>query len=76
VVQLTWKENPNNNGAHVVKYKIFQGIGNQKQLLAEIPAGTLEYWHRNVEKNKAYSYTIVGVNGAGREGDPAVVNVN
>ena len=76
IVSLTWNENPNNDGANVVKYKIFLGTGGQKQLLAELPSGTFEYWHRNINKNNTYFYTIVGVNGAGREGDPATVTVN
>ncbi len=63
---LTWQPNPDNQD--VVKYRIFQRVGNNLQVLAEVDAGENEYRHRNVQKTKGYDYCIVSVNDFNFEG--------
>ena len=64
---LTWQANPYNE--NIVKYRIYQLIGESKNLLIDLDANTFQYWHRRVEKDKEYSYAICAVNDEGREGD-------
>jgi pimeloyl-ACP methyl ester carboxylesterase len=70
---LSWQTNPNNAG--IVKYRIYLLEGNSRSLLVELDADTLYYWHRRVEKDKSYAYSLVAVDNKGSEGDSAVVNV-
>lgn len=71
---LRWRANPENVG--VVKYRIFQMDLETQSLVAEVDASTFEYWHRSVEGDRSYTYSLVGVNSEGLEGDPAYVTVN
>ncbi|UCC41208.1 MAG: choice-of-anchor D domain-containing protein, partial [Candidatus Aminicenantes bacterium] len=70
---LTWQANPANE--NIVGYRIYLVEGASQSLLADVNAGTFEYWHRKVEGGKQYIYVIVAVNNEGREGDPASITV-
>jgi uncharacterized repeat protein (TIGR02543 family) len=72
---LKWKANPQNSGLNVVKYLIFQVEGNNRTLIVELDTNTFEYWHRNVEKEKQYTYEISAVLDPAIEGAPAEVTV-
>jgi N-acyl-D-amino-acid deacylase len=72
---LSWNSNSENEGLDIAKYRIYELSGNQKTLLAELNADIFEYNHRNVDKDKQYSYAIAGVTAAGREGESVIVNV-
>ena len=70
---LSWQANPNNQ--NIKKYRIYQVEGARKILLAELSADSVEYIHRNVEKNKEYTYALVVVNAEDLEGKPAYTEV-
>ena len=70
---LTWEANPNN--VNIVKYRIYQVVGESQSLLVELNADTFQYWHRKVEKDRQYTYLLVAVNDEGREGNPAYLTV-
>ena len=74
---LTWQPNPENK--NIVKYRIYQMEEESLSLLEEQDAQTFdktyEYWHRRVDKDKAYSYVLVAVDVDGREGDQAFITV-
>ena len=70
---LTWHANPYNE--NIVKYRIYQVDGESKNLLVELNANTFHYWHRGVEKDKQYGYSICAVNDEDREGDPTYITV-
>ncbi len=63
---ITWEANPDNE--NIVKYRIYQVEGETQSLLVELNADTFLYWHRNVEKDKQYTYDLVAVDDEGREG--------
>lgn len=71
---LDWFANPSNE--NIVKYRIYQIEGDSKILLVELDADTSEYWHRNVEKDKQYTYAVCAVNDEDREGEYAYVEVS
>lgn len=64
---LTWQANPDNE--NIVKYRIYLVEGQSKSLLVELDADTFEYLHRNVEKDKQYTYGLCAVNNENREGE-------
>lgn len=70
---LTWQANPDN--VDIVKYRIYQVENENKNLLVELNANTFGYWHRRVEKDKQYTYTICAVNNEGTEGAHSQVTV-
>jgi endonuclease/exonuclease/phosphatase family metal-dependent hydrolase len=70
---ISWNPNPNN--ANIVGYRIRQVEGNSEFLIAEVNSATYKFQHRKVDKNKAYTYSIVAVNNENREGDPACVTI-
>jgi hypothetical protein len=70
---LTWQKNPAKK--RIVKYRIYQLIGNNRQLISEIELGVFEFRHRNVEKTKVYNYCIVAVNDLNIEGIPAYITI-
>jgi len=43
--------------------------------LDELDASTTEYWHKQIEKNKPYTYALAAVNEEGREGETAYLTV-
>ena len=73
---LKWKPNPLNAGNPLRKYRIYQLVNNQWHHFTEVSATTLEYWQRNVEKEKVYQYKIVAKNAKGTEGEPAYCTIN
>jgi hypothetical protein len=70
---VSWRANPNN--VNIAKYRLYQVEGKNQSLLGEVSAGTFQYWHRRVEKDKSYTYVLIAVNTAGRESDPVSVTV-
>lgn len=70
---LKWAANPLNR--NIAKYRIYQVESGGETLLAEVGSSTFEYFHRKVEKNRAYKYSIVAVNLKDRVGTPAIVSI-
>ena len=70
---LTWQPHPNN--VNISKHRICSIEGEMQSLLVELPANTHQYLHRQVEKDKTYTYILVAVNNEGRDGDPAQISV-
>jgi hypothetical protein len=70
---LTWSANPDNE--NIVNYRIYIVEDGQKTLLTTLAADEFECRYRKMNKNREYTYQIVAVNSAMREGDPAVVVV-
>ncbi len=73
---LKWKPNPLNIGVTLSHYRIYQLINNQWHFLTEVSATAVEFWQRNVDKEKVYQYIIVAKNAKGREGEPAYCTIN
>lgn len=71
--ELTWSAHPNNTT--VEKYRIYETEGSNRSLVGEVDSGTLKFLHRNVDKDKSYTYSLVAVDGAGREGTSALIVV-
>jgi len=71
---LNWQANPNNE--NITKYKIYLVDGKNKNMLDELNPSSTEYWHREVEKNKPYTYALAAVNDEGREGETAYITVH
>jgi hypothetical protein len=70
---LSWQADPNN--VNIVKYRIYQIEGESKSLLVELNSNTFHYWHRRVEKDKQYVYSICAVNEEDKESDSADITV-
>lgn len=70
---LTWEPNSLNTG--IQKYRIYVSIEGNRQLLAEVDAGTREFFHRKVEKDLVYSYAVRAVDSLGKEGEEASIDV-
>ena len=70
---LTWQPHPNN--VNISKHRIYSIEAETQGLLVELPANTHQYLHRQVEKDKTYTYILVAVNNEGRDGDPAQISV-
>ena len=70
---LTWQPHPNN--VNISKYRIYSIEGETQSLLVEFSANTYQYLHRQVAKDKTYTYILVAVNNEGREGDHAQISV-
>jgi len=68
---ITFAANPAN--ANILSYKIYQVENGQRTEVASLDATGSVYWHRDVEKDKEYTYHIVAVNSEPREGAAAVV---
>jgi len=67
---LTWQPNPGN--INIEKYRIYLDDGQFIGLLAEMNESVFEYRHRNIHKNRSYTYSLAAVDDQGREGSPAV----
>lgn len=72
---LNWQANPKNFEITIDKYKIFQVHSGERNLVAELDSNIVEYRHRNVQENTAYTYEIVAINSDGREGRPAKIRL-
>jgi hypothetical protein len=70
---LKWNLNPDNED--IIKYRIYQIEGNSQSLLAEVSSAPFRFQHRKVDKNKAYTYSVLALNNEDREGEPAYVTV-
>jgi hypothetical protein len=70
---LSWQANPDN--VDVVKYRLYLASGAVLNLLAELSAGTFEYWHKNVPRDQVCRYAVCAVNSQGQEGELAYVEV-
>jgi len=64
---LTWQSNKLNRG--ISKYRIYQQEGKNWILQGEVNADTFDYWHRNVSKDKKYSYALKAVDNQNNEGE-------
>jgi len=64
---LSWNYNPRNK--HIVKYRVYEVEGESRSLLVEYDGHAYEYWHRNVEKDRTYTYALCAVNDEDREGE-------
>jgi photosystem II stability/assembly factor-like uncharacterized protein len=75
---LDWSANPRNmNGSGndiVAVYRLYEGAGSARTLLAELPGNVFEYMHRGME-NRSYRYTLIAVDNQGIESLPAVLSV-
>lgn len=70
---LSWQANPNNQSTE--KYRIYLVEEKTQSLLVELSADSLEYIHRDVEKNKKYKYALVAVDGMNRESEPIYTKI-
>jgi hypothetical protein len=71
---LTWESNPDNG--EILFYRVYLVDGQAMSLLAEVNAGTFEYWHQDVKKDRTYRYAVCAVDAQGRQGEFAYVEVN
>jgi hypothetical protein len=60
---------------NIVKYHIYLMDGEISSLLVELNADILDYWHRNVERDRRYEYALAAVNDEGREGARSHISV-
>lgn len=73
---LKWEPNPRNAGVDISRYRIYQVINaSVSVLLAEVNAGTFEYWDRGVERNEKYTYGVSSVTDDNQESLTAIVTV-
>ena len=66
---ISWRANPKN--LNIEKYRIYLLDGSNKSLVVELDADTFEYWHRDVEGSRSYTYLLKAVNLKNREGTAA-----
>ncbi len=70
---LSWQANPNSQ--NMEKYRIYVVEGKTQSLLVELSADSLEYMHRDVEKNRKYKYALVAVDSVNRESEPIYIKI-
>jgi hypothetical protein len=70
---LSWQANPNSQNTE--KYRIYLVEGKIQSLLVELSADSLEYIHRDVEKNRKYKYALVAVDSMNRESEPIYTKI-
>ncbi|MFC2167189.1 Ig-like domain-containing protein [Acidobacteriota bacterium] len=70
---LSWQANGLNQA--ISKYKIYQVVDGIWTFLSEVNGNTFEYWHRNVDKERRYSYVVTAVDTNNKEGKEASVVV-
>jgi hypothetical protein len=71
---LSWTANPANQGVNIMGYRIYRMDGATPALLAQVPATTLEYRHRNAGLSPI-KYAIAVLAAGLHEGLPAFVTV-
>jgi len=71
---LSWQPHPNN--VDIRKYRIYSIQEHSQNLLIELDASLLNYWHRRVDKDTEHTYAIVAVSDENREGERAYVTVH
>ena len=74
IIALSWQAHPNNT--NISLYRLYEISGSNWNKLADVDVSVFTYLHRRVEMNRAYSYALVAVNGAGSEGIPAYLTIN
>jgi hypothetical protein len=73
--KLTWEPNPQNRD--ITSYRIYEIDGVNTIFLTELPASTLQYTRRHIDKTKEYTYELWAVDEKGRTGDePATLTLN
>ncbi len=72
---IRWQPNPRNVGVNISKYRIYRVSDESRRLLAEVNAGTLEYWQRNIDRHLNYVYAVSAVTEDGLESTPAYVSI-
>lgn len=70
---LTWQAHGLNR--EISKYKIYQVVDGNLTFLDELSGNTFIYWHRDVDKDKMYSYVLTAVDANDKEGEEASVDV-
>jgi len=71
---LQWEEHPENTGIATYRIYLIEG-GDRQQLLGEVGADTLHYWHIGVDKDTEYRYGISSVKRSGQESELAYVTI-
>jgi len=71
---LSWQANPNSQNTE--KYRIYLVEGKIQSLLVELSTDSLEYIHRDVEKNRKYKYALVAVDSMNRESEPIYTKID
>ncbi len=70
---LSWQANPKNK--NITKYRIYLVDADGQTLLTELNADTFQYLHRNIQKDRPYTYALVAVNQENLEGNPAILSL-
>ncbi len=70
---LTWQAHGLNR--EISKYRIYQVVDGNLTFLSEVSGDTFEYWHRDIEKDKRYSYVLTAVDANGKEGGETSIDV-
>lgn len=70
---LSWQTHAFNS--EISKYNIYMVVDGNRIFLSEVNGDTFEYWHRDVEKDKRYSYILTAVDINNKEGVGASVEV-
>ncbi len=73
VVFLSWETNVLNQD--IRWYRIYRVEADKETLLDEIEAGTFSYIHRDIDKDKAYTYALRAVDIGGREGEASYTEI-
>ncbi len=74
IIVLNWQAHPSNS--NITLYRLYEISGSNLSKLADVDSLVFTYHHRRVESNQAYSYALVAVNNAGREGIPTYLTIN
>ncbi len=70
---LSWQANPENK--NITKYRIYQVKVDGQTLLAELKTNIFRYWHRNIQKDRPYTYALVAVSQENLESDPVILHL-
>ena len=70
---LTWKPNPLN--LNVDKYRIYLEQEEDWYVLTVLPGTSLVYWHRKIDENLSYSYSITALDSGGKESAASTTSV-
>ena len=70
---LTWQAHALNS--EISKYNIYLVVDGNRTFLSEVSGNIFEYWHRDVEKDKKYSYVLTAIDINNKEGVEASTEV-
>ncbi|MCP5104852.1 MAG: serine hydrolase [bacterium] len=77
---LTWKDNPRNQGAGIVKYRVYRVFEASRELLAEVDAlpasSDYGFWVRGVPRYAQHVYGISSLTADNKESSMSKVMVN